>query len=358
MIGLLDYDMLTDRVFLPYPNLELMKLSRYFREVEKKNHELVTNLNMLDSYEKVFLRSEKPIDKIDKQIISNPLVESGGLYFSGGIYKPFDRKEIEYLSPNISLYKPLLRAKIEEKPNRIKDINNFLDDTYYRMYAGDDKLVIPKVNRNKKVIVYDDRIFDHPFDDILNELISRGCRKVVFKYPVICRSIEDFFMLVSNPKISSDVKYVLDIDFEKESLPKIINQYKNRFKEFVRFNSDISFYFGKNYRNNYYGQEFFINNLLLSLNILYYFWSEDIPIKLKLWNKSNEINNIYHILFQSIERASYQMVEHRSKCFQDYIRNAKVKETYRKLCGNYRDQKELFNQTYINIAKLGYWRLL
>lgn len=356
MIGLLDYDILQGRVFLPYPNLELMKLSAHYRE-KGIQHELVTNVNMVDSYERVIMRSDLPIAKINKNLVNNPHIELTGLSVSGGTYKSLEPHELEYEVPNVELYKAYLRTKLAEKPKKTSEIGHFLDDSYYRMYAEEEKLIMPHVKRNKDVIIYDEDVFYGDLSDVLQSLANRNCRKIIFKNPVLCHSFDDFLMVISNKKVLGATKFILDFNISEQNAAKLIYSYRNKLKEFIYYATDISMYLGKNYKNNYYGQDFFIKDLKSKLNILYYFWSESIPLKLVLWNRTNPLDNMYDSLLVAISNGIYKMINHRDLTLRACLTQKPIQDSLNNILFFHPSLKNLLNQSYNNLSQNQCWRL-
>ena len=82
----------------------------------------------------------------------------GGTAFTNGVYIPFKNEIIDYTIPRASIYKQFLKEKDLLGINP-KIINHILDDTYYRMYAGANRLPIPPILPSKRVFIYDKDFF-------------------------------------------------------------------------------------------------------------------------------------------------------------------------------------------------------
>ncbi len=97
-IGLYDHD--SSRYGATFFNLELMKMSTYY----KKHNELTTFVMALDldKYTKTFLRKDYDDGVFPKQL-RDPRLNYGGLAFTGNIYIPLD-PEIEIQKPDKLLY--------------------------------------------------------------------------------------------------------------------------------------------------------------------------------------------------------------------------------------------------------------
>lgn len=98
-IGMFDGDICVYGVSAP--NLELMKLSTYY----KKRREIVvfTTAFSPQMYTKFIYRKDIPDGRFIPNVGSYSNVEFGGRAFTQGVYKPL-KNEIEFLKPDMSLY--------------------------------------------------------------------------------------------------------------------------------------------------------------------------------------------------------------------------------------------------------------
>ena len=67
-------------------------------------------------------------------------------------------------------------------------------------------------------------------------------------------------------------------------------KYKLKLLGEIAKNSDVNIYIGKNYNNNAYNDVFYIKNLYYCLNLIFSYYSRNIPIKVEIYTKPSEIN--------------------------------------------------------------------
>ncbi len=89
---------------------------------------------------------------------THPHVIYGGSGFTHNVYVPFSNDIIDYTLPSVAVYQNLLKNKYQAGIS-YKDIETFLDSTYYRMFAGNALLPIPPIRRNRRVYIYDTDFF-------------------------------------------------------------------------------------------------------------------------------------------------------------------------------------------------------
>ena len=137
MIGLVDYDFYSSTsVTKLIPNIEIMKLATYYK-AEKNTFCRLIDLGEeeLTIYDKIyfFSESEKPIE-VHSAFKKADNIIFGGTSFTKQ-YLPFEDEIIDYTIPRPIIYKEILKKKYADgiKSNII---SHTLDDSYYRMFAG------------------------------------------------------------------------------------------------------------------------------------------------------------------------------------------------------------------------------
>lgn len=106
MIGLVDYDLLHDSHCIT-PNLEIMKLSQYYKD---RNHmvKFLTNARNLDLFDRVYIQKDNLAPPYPINSLARDNVTVGGLAYTNNNYIPL-KPEIEESKPDFSIYKAFLR---------------------------------------------------------------------------------------------------------------------------------------------------------------------------------------------------------------------------------------------------------
>lgn len=279
MIGLVDLDLQqSTSLNLRPPNIEIMKLATYYQTEENHFCRLIhLDETELTSYDKVFVFSEAESQpSIPEAFRRASNVILGGTAFTNGIYKPFENEIIDYTIARPHIYKPFLSEKYVAG---LKDsvINHILDDSYYRMYAGNNKLPIPPILPRKRVFIYDTNIFVPDWKKTFEKIFDRNPSSVKPIHPVYCKTVADYFDLRSFPKMAKDSTIILDFNVPLVDTPKLMTKYKNKFLADIRPSSNIFITLGGSYDTQYQYRQ----NFIYKMNLLYVFWSNDIPLKIK-----------------------------------------------------------------------------
>lgn len=187
IIGLLDYDLITKES--RFPNLELMKLSSYYKS-HRDTVELIRDCRDFMIYDKIYLRKEEPRGSLPYQLIAEAKnkIEYGGRFFSKQ-YKPFTA-EIEMATPDKLLY-DLKWVQKKQTPTFKTAINSY---TCLRTdYCDLQRLVSEK----QRYLLYDDNIASHLID-FTNFIyrVKKRAKKIRFVNPVIVNSLEDLNVIL------------------------------------------------------------------------------------------------------------------------------------------------------------------
>ena len=359
MIGLVDYDLLSSpsSTFI-IPNLEIMKLATYYKiEKNKFCHLLSLNETDLSGFEKIYFFSEKHYTpNIPEIYLRQSNVIYGGTAFTNGIYKPFENSLIDFTIPKISIYKEYLKSRYDDGV-RAKVISNALDNTYYRMYANE-HLPIPPIMSNKKIILYDKNFFYPDWREIIEEISARKPSSIIRIHPIICKKLSEFFEIRHLTKIKRTIDVILDLDIPLNEVYYMLNKYKNQFKADITVTSNVYLQLGGNYATNFQ----YFKDIIYKLNLLYCFWSFDIPIKIKYEPCFVGFKNPLTNISRQIE--IWTGTKHRynlERTINQKIANKKkiniCEEEKKLLLKFYPSAKDLFDQTYTSILKGGRWRV-
>jgi len=190
MIGLVDYDLqTTTSVNLTPPNIEIMKLATYYRVEENTFCRLVSlEEKELSSYDKIYFFSEStrpPI--IPEAFLRANNVIYGGTGFTNN-YIPFENSLIDYTIPKPSIYKEFLKQKYNAGV-KAKVIERVLDDSYYRAYAGDNKLPLSPIYPRKRIFLFDKDFFYPDWQQMIETISARRPSSILRIHPIVCKKL-------------------------------------------------------------------------------------------------------------------------------------------------------------------------
>lgn len=358
IVGLLDYDILqSTSTSLIIPNLEIMKLATYYKIEENQFCRLLTlEEQELDSYEKIYFFSETGKKLlIPKQFLRANNVIFGGSAFTNGKYLPFENEIIDYTIPRITVYKEFLKQKYDEGI-KTKIISHTLDDTYYRNYAGKNKLPMPAVIPKKRVFLFDRDFFYSDWQETIKKISSYKPASIYRIHPIICNRLSQFFEVRAYPKIARSNEIILDLEVPTDEIPYMINRFKKQFLADIVPSSRVYIPL----KNCWITNEQYFKELIYSLNLLYSFWANSIPMKIYLTEGKIGVNNPIYELEQMIVRwsASINTKKRLERTLLERIGNNKIlKEQYDMILKKYPSTKTLFEQSYDKLAKGRHWRI-
>lgn len=218
-IGLIDYDALSyPKKF--FPNLEIMKLSSYFKK-DKNIVKLVLNQSDLDKYSKIYLRKNINDNDYPSSLILNERCTYGGLAFTNNEYLPMGM-EIESCVPDLQIYDKYysnfnVSKLVKEKKDMLAkscfvrliyngEIKNFYKNSCTPLHKG-------------SIFIYDMNLFDT--NNILPILNNIGYKThIKFIYPQTIKNKEIYFQVCrekwnyAKNKIIFNDKIVLNKEFK------------------------------------------------------------------------------------------------------------------------------------------------
>lgn len=356
MIGIIDYDLFTKSKGskLYYPNLEVMKIYSYYKWDKAQFCRLIPPDEEIDtsSYELIYFCSND-IECVIPQSFRAQNVIYCGQAFGRGKYLPFKEELIDFTLPKISIYQDFLQKKYKEDGVKTADINKFLDASYSRTYIQNTILPLSPVKKNKKVILYDDIFFYDGWENVLDKIINKKPRSITYINPIICNNLDSFITIRKKPLISRSNEYILNLHYSNKELQQIVEEYKKFLLGDVLKTSKVYLSIGGAQKSQLAG----VSDLLNKLNILYYFWSLDIPIKLKYIKPNIGSKHDYKEFFLQVERWSSLSNE---KMINNPLRGffkTKSKEQYEEILKYFPSSEYLFSTCYNNLKEGGYWRL-
>ena len=358
MIGLVDLNFQKAKQTLPPPNLEIMKLAEYYKREENQFCRIIhLDETEFSSYEKIYIFSENDnCIEVPEAMKRATNIIYGGTAFTNKIYIPFENPIIDYTLPKPTIYKNLLKEKYQagEKENRI---NHILDDTYYRRFAGDAQLPIPPIMKRKRVYIYDRDFFQNGWQDIVEEMSEHKPSSINFIHPLHFYKLSDFFTVRQNDIISKNNDTFLDFKMPLNETKYMMRKYKNLLLELIKPSSQIYFSLG----GSYHYQMDYYKNFIYKINLLYTFWANKIPIKLKYeiptlgcFDPLNELSSLIISWTNSPLRTTqtlYERIPKKTKSEHMLI----AKEQLQKLIEKYPKQELLFKQTMSALQQGGKW---
>ena len=360
MIGLLDYDWcVSNKNSVLIPNIEIMKLAIYYKTEKNQFCRLLTLEDQeLSSCDKIYFFSElNKNPQIPEHYLRAKNVFYGGTAFTNGVYIPFEEEIIDYTIPKPFIYKEFLKQKYNDGV-KAKVISHVLDDTYYRNYAGENKLPLPAILPRKRVYLYDRDFFYDDWQETLTKISERSPASIVRIHPIICHTLTEYFTLRSFQKFSRANEIILDLNIPLDEVYYMLKKYKKQFLADITQSSNVYIVLGGSWPT----QMLYFRDFIYKLNLLFSFWSCGIMIKIKFEEPNlgfkNPLTNLSQ-LAESVFNVSYERK-------RDYSLNSKIDkikknnfcaEEKKLLLKFHPSAKDLFDQSFNKIVKERRWRV-
>ena len=360
MIGLLDYDILTSnssqRII---PNLEIMKLATYYQQEENEFCRLLTlQEEELSNYKIIYFFSETASEiNIPPAFLRANNVYYGGTKFTNNIYVPFDNPLIDFTIARPFIYKNYLK-QLYQNGVKANIINHILDDSYYRLYAKNEQLPIPPIQKNKRIFIYDINILDNDWEYIIDNISARGPSTIIPIHPIICHTISDYFKLRNKSKILRSTPIILDLNIPLTDINYLFKKYELLFLADINLASNVTFNLG----GDFISQKQYIKDFIYKLNLLYSFWAKKIPIRLNYITstKNNDPLNNLSLAVTKWTRSTKWDIITLDQFLEHYGTKEKRKiialERYEYLKKEL-DTDSLFQQTFQQLSTGGYWKI-
>ena len=189
-IGLIDDDLREKR---SYPNLEIMKLSSYYKN-QKDIVELVSDYRQYERYTKLILRKNSGNSDFPNLLLSKARnkCEYGGYEFTNGIYIPMD-SAIEKSLPDVTIY-----DKIKGKRERFA---TQLNKGLVRLQTEDEFVI---TNGYRRFLVYDKQAYTYPNYQDLVDIAGN----IEFIEPQYFDNFEKAVIFATEPKLGCHTKAI------------------------------------------------------------------------------------------------------------------------------------------------------
>lgn len=360
MIGLVDLQLQSwDKPQLCPPNLEIMKLATYYQQEENKFCRLI-NLDEteLGGYEIVYVFSESEnYVTVPEAFKRAPNVVYGGTAFTGRRYVPFENRLIDYTLARPRVYREFLKDKrMQGLPD--VEITHFLDNSYYRWRAGDNELPLPSIKKRRRIYIYDRDFFQAGWQNIINRIIDRNPSSINFIHPAHYKKISDFLEVRENSLIARGNDAYLDLNIPLRETPILMKHYKNRLLAVINKSALVYLSLGGSfhYESDYY------KDIIYKLNLLYVFWSCNIPLKVKYEEPSlgcyNPISDLSKLIatWSQGDTKNYKSIIDRIPKDKKLTEVRPEREQLRVILKRYPSSDTLFRQTFETTQKGGLWK--
>lgn len=336
-----------------------MKIATYYQQEENKFCRLI-NLDEteLTDYEYIYVFSEsKEYTSIPGAFKRAPNVIYGGTAFTNNVYVPFKNKIIDYTLAKPRIYLEWLREKRQAGLADI-EISRFLDNSYYRWHAGDEELPIPPVLKRHRIYIYDNDFFQYDWRGMIEKIARRRPSSINFIHPAHYKKITDFLDVRENPLIAKNGEAYLDLDIPLKETPILMKHYKNKLLAVINKNSQVYLPLGGSF---HYSSEY-LKDIVYKLNLLYIFWSCNIPVKLKYEEPSLTYNNPFADISKLIstwaqgETCNYKSIIDRIPKDKKMTEIRPEREQLKIILSRYPNSETLFRQTLETIRKGGFWK--
>ena len=336
-----------------------MKLATYYQREENKFCRLI-NLDETEfgGYEKVYIFSEsKDFITVPDAFRRAPNVIYGGTAFTNGKYIPFENKLIDYTLPRTRIYAGFLKDKYQAGLEEIQ-ITRLLDNAYYRWHAGNEELPLPAINKRHRIYIYDKDFFQEGWRKIIYRIIARKPSSINFIHPAHYKKISDFLEVRENSLIAKGNDAFLDLNIPLRETPVLMKHYKNRLLAVINPSSQIYITLG----GSFHYQSDYLKDIIYKLNLLYVFWSCNIPLKIKYeepelgcYNPISDISKLISTWSQG-ETCNYKSIIDRIPKDKKMTEIRPEREQIRVILDRYPSFETLFRQTKETVKKGGFWK--
>ena len=360
MIGLVDLQLQSwDKLQLCPPNLEIMKLATYYKFEENKFCRLI-NLDETEfgGYERIYVFSEsKKFITVPDAFKRASNIIYGGTAFTNGKYVPFENKLIDYTLARTNIYANFLKEKYQAGIKEI-EINRLLNNSYYRWHAGQEVLPLPAIKKRHRIYIYDRDFFQEGWRTIINKMMKRKPSSINFIHPAHYKRISDFLDVRENSLINRSNDAYLDLNIPLKETSVLMKHYKNRLLAVINPSSQVYLSLG----GSFHYQSDYLKDIIYKLNLLYVFWSCNIPLKIKYeeptlgcYNPITDISKLIATWTQG-ETCNYKSIIDRIPKDKKLTDIRLEREQLRVILDRYPSSDTLFRQTTETAKKGGLWR--
>lgn len=301
MVGIVDYDFITDsHSGIPTPSLVAMKIAAYYKQyVPKEQCKILTDISQMMNCNELYFLSNQLIEDIPDEVFMYDDVKFYGKFL------PDDIPElIHHQQPLVSIYNDIVQARLTENKIGTAKALAFLDAIYYQAKVNGKFIPVPAMAPKSKVFLYDkDLLANNDCWEILDKIITKRPSSIKFIEPIQCHTVSQFFYLREEyEKVSRANKIILDYFVPQSHFDKYFGKYKLKLLGEITKNSEISIYLGKNYNVDSYTSTFYVRNIAYCLNLLFSYYSRNIPVMAEIYYPPIKELNSYIEIYKVIRR--------------------------------------------------------
>jgi len=115
------------------------------------------------------------------------------------------------------------------------------------------------------------------WEDIIERISSHNPSSIQPIHPIYCKTVSNFFKLREHNKIAKNAEIILDFNIPLDDTPILMKKYKNKFLADIKKTSNVYITLGGTFSTARQYQR----DLIYKLNLLYIYWSNSIPLKIK-----------------------------------------------------------------------------
>lgn len=215
-IGLLDQDLLL-RPGHFCPNLEIMKLSTYYKN-QKEIVRLILDARTTDQYREVIIRKDKIDNSYPDTLFGKQNISFGGLAFTNNKYKPMP-DEMENSLPDITIYDKFL---VDKKIGRAG--MNYLKGSHFRLSTDNINCNVDYLKYLNKghAVIHDKNIF-HLKDSYENLYDISQSYKILTKYPLRVDKNEAEKWITNLNFITNSLVFIITGKMTNYEFKKLVN---------------------------------------------------------------------------------------------------------------------------------------
>ena len=216
---------------------------------------------------------------------------------------------------------------------------------------------LPPSQHRKRFYLYDEDFLQ--YEDcwnIFREIEERVPTGIYTIKPIQCHTLKQFFTLREDyEKVSRTNKIILDFFVPLHHFETYFGKYKLKLLGEITKTSEIYVYLGKNYSSNAYGEVFYLKNLYYCLNLIFSYWSRNIPIKAEMFVIEDGINP-YKEIFNALRL--WTNSEDNDIKIGDYLNTKKLKPKLEEFIANNPVMAIFFDKSKNDLINTrGVWRL-
>ena len=299
-----------------------MKLSSYYKRNEPKEHiRLLTDTVQMMNCDLVYFLSNKLLEEIPDEIFMTENIKFYGKYLPDDI-----PNLIHHMPPDVSIYNEVVQKRLTDDKVGTAKALSFLDSIYYQAFVNEQLIPVPPMAPKTRVYLYDKDILGNEscwkvFDSIIKKRPSTICCVETIQ----CHTISQFLYLREEyEKVSRANKIILDYYVPPHQFEKYFGKYKLKLLGEITTNSNISIYLGKNYGADSYTSTFYIRNIAYCINLLFSYYSRNIPIFSEIYYPPTKELNPYIEIYKAIR--SWSNSDNKDLTFEQAFRTKKQKE--------------------------------